>query len=147
MMAAQIRSHKAVALHVRFFDSPEATGGINNAPQDYYRRAIARMDQCHPGAHFYLFSDNVAAAKVAIPLNTSRITIVDHNQGEAMAYADLWLMTLCQHFIIANSTFSWWGAWLGGGDDKTVIAPGFVKRDGEMWWGFDGLLPTEWTKI
>jgi hypothetical protein len=64
-----------------------------------------------------------------------------------MAYADLWLMTQCQHFIIANSTFSWWGAWLAENPDKQVIAPGFEMRYGSMSWGFDGLLPDEWIRL
>jgi hypothetical protein len=56
-------------------------------------------------------------------------------------------MTLCQHFIIANSTFSWWGAWLAGRDGKQVITPGFEVREGKMSWGFKGLLPVEWIRL
>ena len=82
-----------------------------------------------------------------MPLPDGRVTLVAHNQGDEAAYADLWLMTQCQHFIIANSTFSWWGAWLASHVGKYVIAPGFEMREGKMWWGFDGLLPDEWIKV
>lgn len=83
----------------------------------------------------------------SIPLPDARVTLVAHNQGDEHAYADLWLMTQCQHFIIANSTFSWWGAWLAAHPGKQVIAPGFEMRLGKMWWGFAGLLPAEWIKL
>jgi hypothetical protein len=145
-MADQIRSSLAVALHVRFFDEPYAEG-INNAPGDYYIRAIETMERLVPLAHYFIFSDQPEAARARIPLPDARVTLVSHNQGDEHAYADLWLMTLCQHFVIANSTFSWWGAWLANNPSKQVIAPGFEMHEGKMWWGFDGLLPDQWIKL
>ncbi len=145
-MADQIRSSSAVALHVRFFDEP-STEGINNAPGDYYSRAIETMESLVPAAHYFIFSDQPEAARARIPLPDTRVTLVSHNQGDEHAYSDLWLMTLCQHFVIANSTFSWWGAWLANNPTKQVIAPGFEMRQGKMWWGFDGLLPDQWIKL
>lgn len=141
-----IRSSTAVAVHVRFFDEPHAKA-INNAPGDYYYRAIAEVEGFASDAHYYIFSDQPAAARARIPLPDERVTLVQHNQGDAMAYADLWLMSQCQHFIIANSTFSWWGAWLAANPAKQVIAPGFEMRQGNMSWGFKGLLPIEWIKL
>jgi hypothetical protein len=145
-MADQIRSSSAVSLHVRFFDEPYAEG-INNAPGDYYSRAIEKMERLFPDAHYFIFSDQPEAARARIPLPDARVTLVSHNKGNEHAYADLWLMTICQHFIIANSTFSWWGAWLGSNPSKQVIAPGFEMREGKMWWGFDGLIPDQWIKL
>lgn len=152
-MAKHIGRHEAVAVHVRFFDEPELSSAEsgpmnngNNTSGDYYHRAITEMEHRVPGAHYYLFSDRPDAARERIPLPDERITTVHHNQGDAMAYADLWLMSQCQHFIIANSTFSWWGAWLADNPRKTIIAPGFEKRDGKMWWGFKGLIPDWWIK-
>lgn len=144
--AERMRSCLAVAVHVRFFDPPQELG-VNNAPGDYYARAIARMERLAPDAHYFVFSDQPAAARERIPLPMDRITLVSHNQDDENAFADLWLMTQCQHFIIANSTFSWWGAWLAGRAGKQVIAPGFEMREGKMWWGFEGLLPAEWIKL
>jgi hypothetical protein len=112
-----------VAVHVRFFDTPQEKG-VNNAPYDYYKRAFAIMANLAPDAHYFIFSDQPVAARDLIPLTEDRVTFVSHNQGEENAYADLWLMTQCQHFIIANSTFSWWGAWLASHRGKHVIAPG-----------------------
>jgi hypothetical protein len=144
-MAEQISRCIAVAVHVRFFDAPEEQG-LNNAPSGYYERAVTTMESLAPGAHYFVFSDQPAAARDKIQLPDDRITLVSHNQGDENAYADLWLMTQCQHFIIANSTFSWWGAWLSTKDDKKVIAPE-LKLKGKQTvtsWGFKGLLPECW---
>jgi hypothetical protein len=145
-MAAQIQQCTAVAMHVRFFDEPQAAD-INNAPADYYARAINAMEKLVPNAHYFVFSDQPGAARARIQLSDARFTLVAHNQGAEQAYADLWLMTQCQHFIIANSTFSWWGAWLAAQPMKKVIAPRFEMRQGKMCWGFAGLLPKEWIKL
>lgn len=145
-MAEKIRNRTAVAVHVRFFDEPEAVG-INNAPGDYYSRAVDAMERLAPTAHYFIFSDQPAAARARIPLPDERVTLVAHNQGDENAYADLWLMTQCQHFIVANSTFSWWGAWLAANPAKQIISPGFVKYTSPTGWGFKGLLPDEWIKL
>jgi hypothetical protein len=145
-VAFRVRTCTAVAVHVRFFDMP-GREGVTNAPDNYYARAIAKMEELVPRAHYFLFSDQPESARERIPLPDDRVTCVSHNQGDASAYADLWLMAQCQHFIIANSTFSWWGAWLSASAGKQVIAPGYKKLEGKAWWGFDGLLPTEWIKL
>jgi hypothetical protein len=144
-MAEQIRGCMAVAVHVRFFDEPHVIG-MNNAPGDYYSSAIDTMERLAPTAHYFIFSDQPAVARDRIPLPYSRVTLVAHNLGDENAYADLWLMTQCQHFIIANSTFSWWGAWLAANTDKQVIAPGFeIMGIGAVTaWGFKGLFPIQW---
>jgi hypothetical protein len=105
------------------------------------------METLAPGVHYFLFSDRPEAARALIPLSDDRVTAVAHNRGDDNAHADLWLMQQAQHFIIANSTFSWWGAWLGAGPRSVVIAPGFVVREGKTWWGFDGLLPARWLRL
>lgn len=145
-MAERILGCQAVAVHVRFFDTPQELG-VNNAPGDYYARAVASMEHLVPDAHYFIFSDQPVAARARIPLPDNRITLVSHNQGDENAYADLGLMSQCRHFIIANSTFSWWGAWLAGHAGKHVIAPGFEMRQGKMCWGFKGLLPKSWIRL
>ncbi len=144
-MAERIRGSLAAAVHVRFFDAPQELW-VNNAPGDYYARAVARMESLAPRAHFFVFSDQPAAARNRIPLPDDRITLVSHNHGDENAYADLWLMTHCQHFITANSTFSWWGAWLANHPDKIVIAPN-IKSDGITAWGFPGLIQDDWIEL
>jgi len=145
-IAERMRGVPSVAVHVRFFEAP-GQADLSNAPTDYYARALAAMEKLLPGAHYFVFSDRPADALKRLPVAPERVTLVAHNHGDENAYADLWLMTQCRHFIIANSTFSWWGAWLAAHPDKQVIAPGFVTRQGSAWWGFDGLLPDSWIKL
>lgn len=147
-MVEQIRASIAVAVHVRFFDKLQ-DGGINNASVDYYRRAIETMEGIVSDAHYFIFSDKPEVARAILPLPVNRVTLVAHNHGDVHAYADFWLMTQCQHFIIANSTFSWWGAWLAANLSKQVIAPGFEINGNTRVtaWGFRGLLPNEWIRL
>jgi len=146
-LASRIRDHVSVAVHVRFFDVP-GNVGINNAPADYYARAVNRLEDLVPDAHYFVFSDLPEEARSLIPLPEDRVTTVSHNRGDANAYADLWLMTHATHFIVANSTFSWWGAWLAERSaEQIVIAPGFQMQEGKMRWGFSGLLPERWIKV
>jgi len=145
-VAKRIRSGTSIGVHVRFFDSDQYQG-VNNLPSDYYDRAVSKIEADFPDAHYFIFSDQPEAARDCIPLSDDKVTLVSHNVGDDNAYADLWLMTLCDHFIIANSTFSWWGAWLGDGPGKIVIAPGYEVREGVAWWGFDGLIPENWIKL
>ena len=102
------------------------------------------MEASVPGSHYFIFSDRPDVARLSLSLPEDRVTLVRHNLGDECAYADLWLMTQCQHFIIADSTFSWWGAWLAEAKGKRVVAPGFEMRTGHSHWGFLGLLPDEW---
>ena len=145
-MAERIRGTQAVAVHVRWFDAPGAEN-LHNASMDYYHRAIALMNERVPNAHYFLFSDDPVAARACLPLPDTQITYVSHNRGDENAYADLWLMSQSQHFIIANSTFSWWGAWLGDNSSKIIMTPGFNKSKGIAFWGFKGLIPDQWLKI
>jgi hypothetical protein len=145
-MYEKISNLNSVALHLRFFDNPTISSA-NNATKDYYDRAIKRMDQLHQDNHYYIFSDRTDLVKGIIELPSSKYTVVTHNDQEDLAIYDLWLMTACKNFIIANSTFSWWGAWLSPNKEKIVIAPGFELKEDKTWWGFKGLIPKEWIKI
>jgi len=142
----QMAHCESVAIHVRFFDKPNEKNRGNNVDPRYYDKAIAEVETKIPNAHFFLFSDSPSYALKLLPIDTKRITVVDINDGDAMAYADLWLMSHCKHYVIANSTFSWWGAWLSNNPEKIVISPGRV-RGSDTEWGFTGLIPEDWKVI
>jgi len=142
----QMRTSESVALHFRFFDRP-GSDEASNISAYYYESAISIMDSYVPHAHYFIFSDNPDEAKKRIRLPEQRMTVISHNIGDDHAWKDMWLMRLCKHFIIANSTFSWWGAWLSQNPDKIVIAPKAEIRAGVSSWGFNGLLPNEWIKL
>jgi hypothetical protein len=144
-MAARINNCMAIAVHFRFFDPP-GVAGQHNISASYYKRAIDLIESRIYSPHYFLFSDHPEIAKAMITIPKARITVISHNKGDENAYADLWLMTQCKHFIIANSTFSWWGAWLGERADTMVIAPNIVIR-GITSWGFKGLIPERWLLI
>jgi Glycosyl transferase family 11 len=144
-MVKKINHCNAVALHVRWFDSPNSKE-LHNLTTDYYHNAISIIEGKVDSPYYFLFSDDSEAASKKIYLPENRVTFVNHNRGDENAYADLWLMSQCQHFIIANSTFSWWGAWLSNYPHKIVIAPD-LKLSGVTSWGFDKLIPPEWILI
>jgi len=144
-MAKKIRGVNSVAIHIRCFDLPHSTE-LHNVSVDYYQRAICVMESKIKSPHYFLFSDNVDVAREKVILPKGRVTCISHNAGDERAYADLWLMTHCRHFITANSTFSWWGAWLGGGKEKIVVTPD-LKIGGVGGWSFKGLIPDEWVKL
>jgi hypothetical protein len=143
-MSAQIQSCTAVALHVRWFSQP---GSVNeyNASVEYYARAVREIRTRVRNPHFFLFSDRPDDAQRKLDLDRSMLTVVDHNRGDPLAYADLWLMSQCQHFITANSTFSWWAAWLSSNPQKLVVCPRSGGVSGS--WNFAGQIPTAWTQL
>ena len=92
---------------------------------------------------FYIFSDEIECAKQNLKLNCHQV-YVDLNQG-ADSYKDLQLMSLCQHNIIANSSFSWWGAWLNKNKAKLVLAPS-QWFNGQLI-GSNDIIPESWIKV
>jgi hypothetical protein len=87
---------------------------------DYFQRAADWMAGRVEAPHFFVWSDDNTWARDNLALRQPH-TFVDHNYPNF--YEDLRLMTRCKHYIIPNSTFSWWGAWLSGNREALVVAP------------------------
>lgn len=123
-VAARIAEGNSVSLHIRRGDyisnlSSNRFHGI--CDWDYYERSIELIQRRLPDAHFFAFSDEPEAVKSYFSKD-ERIEVIDINSG-ITSYRDMQLMTACRHHVIANSTFSWWAAWLAGYPEKIVIAP------------------------
>jgi hypothetical protein len=145
-MLRQMASCEAVVVHVRRGDyvsnaAFHAVHGICDVA--YYRRGLELLRQTVRDPHCFIFSDDPDWVKQNLKLDAP-CTYVTHNVGK-QDYEDLRLMSHGQHFIIANSTFSWWGAWLSRHPAKQVIAP---RRwfQSEAASGRD-IVPEAWTAI
>ena len=124
-LLSQIATTTAVSVHIRRGDyvaSQKNQSVFASCSLDYYQRAAEHIiQQVSTPVHFYVFSDDPDWVQAEITLPSS-MTLVRHNCGKT-AYEDLRLMHHCDHHIIANSTFSWWGAWLNPAPEKIVVAP------------------------
>jgi hypothetical protein len=128
-LGERIASVEAVCLHVRQLRNvpnipdakPIPTAPGEHLDSTYYQRAAERLAERVTNPHFFVFADypNWAREHIHLPHPVEYIT---HN-GADKDYEDFRLMTRCRHFVLANSTFSWWAAWLGRNPDKVVIAP------------------------
>ena len=123
-VASLISEVNAVSLHVRRGDY------ANHAPTaakhglcslDYYHAALRYIEERLVNAYLFVFSDDIPWVKQNLPLNLP-CQYIDHNRG-ANSFNDLRLMSLCSHHVIANSSFSWWGAWLKNRKQSLTIAP------------------------
>lgn len=121
-MADLITKTNSVSIHVRRTDY--VNNSINN-PQfiglDYYINSIKEISKRVSDPVFFIFSDDINWCKQNIR-SKYKTYYVDNNRSED-SYKDMWLMSLCKHNIIANSTFSWWGRWLNKNSGKIVIKP------------------------
>lgn len=123
-LAEQIKSSEAVSIHVRrgdYLSIPQNQSIYEVCDSQYYLSAMDRISSINKNAVFYVFSDDPNWFKEQVK-TTNQINYVTHNVG-SNSYQDLYLMSLCKHNIIANSSFSWWGAWLNKNSNKVVIAP------------------------
>lgn len=123
----RMREQNSVSLHIRRGDymsksNKKLFGGICDLA--YYEKAIGYMRAHVEDAHFYVFSNDIAWCKTHVSpmLEGVKVEFVDWNRGWDN-YVDMQLMSCCRHNIIANSTFSWWAAWLNANAGKIVVSP------------------------
>lgn len=143
--AAEIRAREAVCLHVRRADyvHDETTRKVYHCcDQGYYRRAAAVVAAKSSKPAFFVFSDDPEWVKASLDIGFP-FQVVSRS-GEDRTHEELWLMSLCRHNIIANSSFSWWGAWLNDHPGKIVVAPDTWYNDPAM--ESPDLVPAIWLR-
>lgn len=121
-IAAVLSSTLSAGIHVRHGDNAnEVAAPLGVLPREYYARVCAALREELGDVSFFVFSDDSAWARNLLDglIDASYVT---HN-GPARGFADLWLMSLCRHHVLANSTFSWWAAWIGRKAGQIVYAP------------------------
>lgn len=141
-VARRMREVPSVSLHVRRGDymsksNKRLFGGI--CDMDYYAKAINYMRSHVEGAHFFVFSNDIVWCKEHISplLEGVGVEYIDWNRGWDN-YVDMQLMSCCRHNIIANSTFSWWGAWLNDNKQKIVVSPRYLTNVRKKPFALDG---------
>ena len=131
-LAGDWNPETTVSLHVRRNWNPpgarpDSCPGTVTLGEDYYRNAIQTVRQAIPNSRFAVFGDDRAWAQATLPLPPERTDWIPDGREDV---DDLLLMARCRHHIIANSSFSWWGAWLGETASSLILAPGagFANR-------------------
>jgi hypothetical protein len=111
---------------------------------NYYERGMTTLLERNPDIHFFVFSDDPDWAKENLPYQ-ERITFIQSLENSDAVIQELELMTHCQDHLIANSSLSWWAAWLGKSSNNIVICPSHWTNDLTINW--DDLLPANWQRI
>ena len=142
-LLAKILSCNAVSLHIRRGDYLKLKNFYALCSPDYYFAAMTRIMKSLGDCQFFVFSDDPAWARQNIRA-VSPMIFVDWNTGKS-AYCDIWLMKHCKHNITANSSFSWWGAWLNENPNKLVISPRnwFAEKAANR----NDIVPQSWVRL
>ena len=141
-----ILNSNSVSLHIRrgdYVSNKNATASHGILSLEYYNKAMTHLNGLHQDLKVFIFSDDMNWVKENLKL-TNECVYVDFNTGENSVF-DMYLMSQCKHNIIANSSFSWWGAWLNQNPHKTVIAPEKWFADKNL--NTKDLIPNSWLKI
>lgn len=133
----------SISIHIRRGDyisenNKNLYGGI--CTKEYYQKAIDIMCSKVANPYFFIFSNDIEWCKQNIKL--PHIYYVNCNKGKD-SWQDMFLMSKCKHNIIANSTFSWWGAYLNENPQKIIISPSKLTNRGDS----PNLFPDNWIKL
>jgi hypothetical protein len=146
LVMTEILNSESICAHVRrgdYVTSKQAAKTHGLCDLEYYRKGIRIVSEGMTNPHCYVFSDDPEWVRENFDVGVP-ITVVDVN-GPDDAHQDLWLMAACQRFVIANSSLSWWGAYLSNAQKKIVVAP--KKWFAEKKYDTTDLIPADWRRI
>jgi len=142
-----LKDKSSCSLHIRRGDyvSDEKSNNIHGVCSlDYYNKAIELMRNKFISISFYIFSDDIAWVKENLKVENA---IYIDSEEKRIPNEDIYLMSLCTYNIIANSSFSWWGAWLNTNPNKMVIAPSRWFSDKSKEKESMDIIPSSWVRI
>lgn len=148
-IAEEIKNGNSVSVHFRRGDyvSSKITNNYHGVCSlNYYYQALERFDRINKHTTYYIFSDDIEWVKANFLCQRENVVYVHYNVAND-GWKDMYLMSLCKHNIIANSSFSWWGAWLNSNPDKIVITPKQWFANNSMNDQTLDLIPTNWLRI
>ena len=151
ILLEDIIKHQSISLHFRrgdYVDKPQVALYHGVCSSEYYKIAMDYFRGEVTSSVFYIFTDDPIWVKNNF-INLYpfyKMILVNINQG-VDSWKDMYLMSKCKHNIIANSSFSWWGAWLNQNPDKIVIAPKQWFADPYVNSKSNNLIPASWVKI
>lgn len=138
-----LQNSSSIALHVRrgdylsFPKDPSPDDTMYLLDESYYEKAIGKILQLSPGSDIYCFSDDIPWCQKELGGLNIHYIERSYNLSD---FEEWYLMSLCKHQIVSNSTYSWWAAWLNSYKEKIVIAP-------DRWFGNHDIFPETWIKI
>ena len=140
-----ISVQNSVSIHIRRGDylAPVALEWLGVQPISYYLKAIDKITKGIPNVKFYIFSDDITWVKQNLKLDHDHEFVSGNITTNALQ--DFYLMSKCKNNIIANSTFSWWAAWLNQNEGKFIIAP--KKWYNQVTFDTTDLIPNSWIRI
>lgn len=144
-IAQKIHGSRSISIHVRrgdYVENASTNQKHGTSSPEYYAAAISYMTERFSNLSFFVFSDDIEWVKANLRIPNNPLFVSSRGLED---FEEMSLMSLCDHHIIANSSFSWWGAWLGKNPDKTVIAP-------KQWFSAESendtdIVPSEWQRL
>lgn len=141
--STELFNKNSVAIHFRYFTPIDSKLNSENLDLSYYENSISFLLNKNRDFKFFVFSDDISSvSELDLFKQLPNVQFMSNN-----AIYDFAMMSKCKNIIIANSTFSWWAAWLNSFDKEFIICPDIAFSGDTTSWGFDGLIPDNWIKI